>query len=199
MGAACTLGAQSIDSIPDYLREAPKPIVKLDMRGSFISNESVQFAGVKVGLEHAGKVQYGIGYSFLFSPVQRSMVLADAGRVDARLRFGYVTPYFDYAFYQQGPWELRIPVQFGIGSGSLVYDDAEGRTHTIEQSGVFLYEPGITVQYRFLKYFAVGGGWGYRLVLRSADLSEGLTAPTYTLGLKIFFTDLWRDIGGGEL
>ena len=197
LGAACGLSAQSIDSIPDYLRVAPKPIVKLDMRGSFISNETVQFAGVKVGLEHAGKVQYGIGYSFLFSPVEHDVLVPGEGYVTTRLRFGYVTPYFDFAFYQRGPWELRIPVQFGIGSGSVVYDDVFGRTRTLEKSGVFLYEPGITVQYRFLKYFALGGGWGYRLVLRSADLGDGLTAPTYTLGLKIFFTDLWKDLNGG--
>lgn len=191
------LEAQRIDSIPDYLRERPKPIVKLDMRGSFISNETVQFAGFKVGLEHAGKVQYGIGYSFLLSPVEHDVLVQGEGLVTTRLRFGYVTPYFDFAFYQKGPWELRIPVQFGIGNGSVVYDDAEGRTRTLEKSGVFLYEPGITVQYRFLDYFAIGGGWGYRLVLRSANLNEGLTAPTYTLGLRVFFGDLWKDMGGG--
>ena len=191
------VSAQRIDSIPDYLAEPPKLIVKLDMRGSFISNQTVQFAGIKLGLEHAGKVQYGLGYSFLLSPVEGSEHVDGVGVVGTRLRFGYVTPYFDFAFYQKNNWELRIPVQFGIGSGSVVYDDAFGRTRTLEKSGVFLYEPGITVQYRFLKYFALGGGWGYRLVLRSADLGDGLTAPTYTLGLKIFFTDLWKDLNGG--
>src|SRR5262245_55489386 len=86
------LVAQRVDSIPEYLREAPQPIVKLDMRGSFISNESVQFAGIKLGLEHAGKVQYGIGYSFLFSPVEDEADVPGQGRVSTRLRFGYVTP-----------------------------------------------------------------------------------------------------------
>lgn len=188
------LHAQTIDSIPQYLSAAPLPIIKLDMRGSFISNRSVQFAGVKLGLEHAGKVQYGLGYSFLLSPVEGEEVIGGEGRVSTRLRFGYVTPYFDYAFYQRGPWELRFPVQFGIGRGSVVYDDATGRTRTLQRSAVFLYEPSITVQYRFLKYFAVGGGWGYRLVLRSAPLADGLTAPIYTFGLRVFFGDLWRDL-----
>ena len=186
--------AQRVDSIPSYLQAPAKLIVKLDMRGSFINNQSVQFAGVKLGFEHAGKVQYGVGYSFLFSPVEQDEFVPGEGTFTTRLRFGYVTPYFEYAFYQRGPWELRIPVQFGIGSGSVVYEDATGRTRKLQRSTVFLYEPSITVQYRFLKYFAVGGGWGYRLVLRSAPLADGLTAPVYTFGLRVFFGDLWRDV-----
>ncbi|MBP7513660.1 MAG: hypothetical protein KA791_03880 [Flavobacteriales bacterium] len=188
------LSAQRIDSIPDYLTEPPELIVKLDMRGSFIGNESVRFAGVKLGLEHAGRVQYGIGYSFLLSPVENTVLVPGLGEVATRLRLGYVTPYFEFAFYQKDNWELRIPVQFGIGSGSVVYEDAEGRKRKLQHSGVFLYEPSMTVQYRFLKYFAIGGGWGYRLVLRSAPLADGLTAPIYTFGLRVFFGDLWRDI-----
>jgi hypothetical protein len=191
---SASLTAQRIDSIPDYLAEPPALIVKLDMRGSFIGNESVQFAGIKLGLEHAGKVQYGIGYSFLLSPVEGNAHVEGLGEVGTRLRFGYVTPYFDFAFYQKNNWELRIPVQFGIGSGSVVYDDADGRKRKLQHSTVFLYEPSMTVQYRFLKYFAIGGGWGYRLVLRSAPLADGLTAPIYTFGLRVFFGDLWRDI-----
>jgi len=194
MALGATLLAQRIDSIPDYLTAAPELIVKLDMRGSFIGNEGVRFAGIKVGLEHAGKVQYGIGYSFLLSPVEGKARVEGLGEVGTRLRFGYVTPYFDFAFYQKNNWELRIPVQFGIGSGSVVYEDAEGRKQKSQRSVVFLYEPSMTVQYRFLRYFAIGGGWGYRLVLRSAPLAEGLTAPIYTFGLRVFFGDLWRDI-----
>jgi len=194
MALGATLLAQRIDSIPDYLTAAPELIVKLDMRGSFIGNEGVRFAGIKVGLEHAGKVQYGIGYSFLLSPVEGKARVEGLGEVGTRLRFGYVTPYFDFAFYQKNNWELRIPVQFGIGSGSVVYEDDEGRKQKSQRSGVFLYEPSMTVQYRFLRYFAIGGGWGYRLVLRSAPLAEGLTAPIYTFGLRVFFGDLWRDI-----
>ena len=178
------------------LGEEPLPIVKLDLRGSFISNERVQFAGIKFGLEHSARFQYGIGYSFLWSRVENVETVPVDGAVTTRLRFGYVTPYAECAFYRKGPWELRMPVQFGFGSGSVVYDDAVGRTRKLQKSGVFLYEPSITVQYRFLKYFGLGAGWGYRLVLRSAPLAEGLTAPIYTFGLKVFFGDLSKDIRG---
>ncbi len=188
------LEAQRIDSIPDYLTEPPKLVVKLDMRGSFISNEGVRFAGLKVGMEHAGLVQYGIGYSFLLTPVESSEHVEGLGETPTRVRFGYVSPYFDFAFYRRNNWELRIPVQFGIGGGSVLYTDVEGITRKLRRGTVLLYEPCMTVQYRFLKYFAVGGGWGYRLVLAGPDLADGITAPIYTFGLRIFFGDLWRDV-----
>ena len=117
------------------------------------------------------------------------------GLTDAHLRLGYFTPYVDYAFYQRGPWEVRLPVQIGIGAGSIIYKDAEGKNQKWARTGLILYEPAMTVQYRFLKYFGVGAGWGFRFVIQTGDkLGERLTAPIYILGLKVFFEDLWRDM-----
>lgn len=143
-------------------------------------------------------VQYGIGYSFLLSPVRGTAWIPGLGERTTRLRLGYVAPYFDFAFYKKGHWELRLPVQIGIGGGSVVYDGADGRTQKLEQSMVFIYEPCMTAQYRFLRYLAVAGGWGYRLTLRSAHLADGLTAPIYIFELRVFFGDIWRDVKHGS-
>ncbi len=194
----CTVRAQLLDSIGIFLQEPPRMAVKLDMRGSFVSNSNVRFIGFKLGLQHAKRFQYGIGYSMLLSPVEQQIPVGD-GTTTARLRLGYLTPYVDYAFYQRGRWEVRLPVQFGIGSGSVVYDDADGKKQRYARSGVLFYEPAMTVQYRFAKYFAVGGGWGYRLALYTRnDLGESLTAPIYILGLRVFFEDIWRDVEAGR-
>ncbi len=188
--------AQLLDSIALFTAQEPRFVAKLDIRGSFIRNQNVRIMGAKVGLEHAGRFQYGIGYSFLFTPVQRSAVLDDVGATTLRLRVGYVTPYVDYAFYQRGPWEVRLPVQIGIGAGSTIYRDASGRKRRFQHTGLLIYEPAMTVQYRFWKYFALSGGWGFRLVLQTGDaLGENLNAPIYSFGLRVFFGDLWRDIG----
>lgn len=52
----------------------------------------------------------------------------------------------------------------------------------------------MTVQYRFLRYFGVSAGWGFRLVLTNAELDETLSAPIYLFGLKVFLGDLWTDL-----
>ena len=188
---------QLLDSIALFTREAPRPFIRLDMKGSFVSNHSARMVGVKLGLEHARRFQYGAGYSFLFSAVERERLVDGLGMKDTRLRLGYLNAYVDYAFYQRGPWEVRIPVQIGVGRASVVYRDADDRTQVLFRSGVIIYEPCMTVQYRFLRYFGVGAGWGYRLVMRTRhSLDERLTAPIYTLGLRIFFEDIYRDMKG---
>jgi hypothetical protein len=192
---ACT--AQLLDSISLFMQEKPRLLAKLDMRGSFVRNESVRIAGLKLGLEHAGRFQYGIGYSLLFSPVERQERVEGVGEVTTRLRMGYLSPYVDYAFYQRGPWEVRLPVQIGLGRISQGYTDGSGSRQEVRSSLLFLYEPAMTVQYRFWKYLAVGGGWGFRLAFtNSGALGEGLTAPIYTLGLRVFFGDIWADVRG---
>jgi hypothetical protein len=57
-----------------------------------------------------------------------------------------------------------------------------------------MYEPAMTVQYRFLRYFGVSAGLGYRLVFKNNEiLKQQMSAPVYLVGLKIFFDDLWKD------
>ncbi len=189
--------AQLLDSIGIFTQEPPRFVAKLDMRGSFVRNQNVRLMGVKLGLEHARRFQYGIGYTFLFTPVVGEDFVEGVGTTEQRLRLGYITPYVDYAFYQRGPWEVRIPVQLGFGAGSTSYTDAEGARRTVKRTGLLIYEPAMTVQYRILNYFALSGGWGFRLVIQTGDkLGENLNAPIYTLGIRIFFGDLWRDLRG---
>lgn len=184
---------QLLDSLALFARERPRIVAKLDSRGSFISNGNVRMFGVKAGLEHAGRFQYGLGYSFLTSTVE-SVRMVEGRAVPVRLQLGYVAPYVEYAFFRRGPWEARIPVQFGLGRGSLWYRDEEGHGCRLKRSFVFFYEPAMSVQYRFLRYFGAGAGWGFRLQLARAGLGESLSAPVYLLGLKVFMGDLWTDL-----
>lgn len=193
--------AQLLDSIGLFLQEPPRIAFSLDSRGSFISNQNVRLLGVKVGLEHGRRVRYGIGYSFLGTRLEREEQVVENGTertVMARVRLGYLTPFFSYTFYQRGPWEVNIPVQVGIGGGSLVYDDLEGRTQKLRKAFVFLYEPAMTVQYRFLRHLGASGGLGYRLAFTNASLDESLNAPVYIIGVKVFFGDLYRDVVGED-
>ncbi|MBP6311474.1 MAG: hypothetical protein WAR83_12425 [Flavobacteriales bacterium] len=197
--SALNIKAQLLDSIGLFLKEEPRLVVKADLRGSFISNRNVRIVGVKVGYEHGHRFQYGLGYSFLFTPVQQVREVPGQGAITTRLRIGYIAAYVDYAFYQRRNWEVRIPVQLGFGSGSVIYKDTEGRKRKLLRTGLIIYEPAMTVHYKFLKYFAIGGGLGFRLAIRTRDsLDEQITAPTYMFGLKVFFGDIWRAVQSSE-
>jgi hypothetical protein len=192
--AAAPVHAQLMDSIRLFVQEEPRIVAKLDIRGSFISNSRVSMWGAKVGLEHARRFQYGLGYSFLFTDVERIREVAGVGPVNTGLSMGYFTPYVDYAFYQRGPWEARIPVQMGIGRGSIHYRDAAGRRQVLQRSALLLYEPAMTIQYRFARHFGLSAGWGFRIAFRlNGDLDERITAPIYTAGVRVFLGEIWRD------
>ena len=195
--AAAPVRAQLMDSIRLFIQEEPRIVAKLDIRGSFISNGRVSMWGAKVGLEHARRFQYGLGYSFLFTDVERLREVAGVGLVNTSLSMGYLTPYVDYAFYQRGPWEARIPVQLGIGRGSIHYRDASGRRQLVQRSALLLYEPAMTVQFRFARYFGLSTGWGFRIAFRlNGELDERITAPIYTAGVRVFLGEIWRDRRG---
>lgn len=188
------LQAQLLDSLALFSRQRPRVVAKLDSRGSFISNANVRMWGVKAGLEHAGRFQYGLGYSFLASEVYFERSLGGGPKVPARLHMDLVVPYVEYAFFQRGAWEARIPVQFGLGRASLTHKDEAGDKAVLAESFVLFYEPAMTIQYRFLRYFGAGVGWGFRLQLVHTGLDETLSAPVYLLGLKLFMGDLWADL-----
>lgn len=185
--------AQLMDSIAHSLKEPPRFLIKMDNRGSFISSRSASLWGVKVGVEHNKRVQYGIGYSWLWKRIATDLEF-QGQRQAHRLRFGYITPFFEYAFFQQNKWEVSIPVQIGVGRASYRVEDSDGNKLRIHSSWVFLYEPAMTVEYRLLKFFGLGLGVGYRLAVKTnRDMEEGLTAPTYMLKLKIYLPDLNKD------
>ncbi|MCC6838930.1 MAG: hypothetical protein IT230_02090 [Flavobacteriales bacterium] len=193
-GGSTAMHAQLLDSLALFSKEPPRVVAKLDTRGSFISNSNVRMLGVKLGLEHAGRLQYGLGYSLLASAVEHPRTVDGQAGVPVRLRMGYLAPYVEYAFFERGPWEARIPVQLGFGQGSLVYTGTDGRQHALVRSFLLIYEPAMTIQYRFLRYFGAHAGWGFRLMLVRTELDEALTAPIYLLGVKVFMGDLWRDL-----
>lgn len=59
---------------------------------------------------------------------------------------------------------------------------------------ILLYEPSMTVTYRFFRYFGVSAGLGYRLLLLgNKKIHETINSPTYSLGLNLFFGTIYKD------
>ena len=184
--------AQLLDSISLSLKEKPRVLFKLDGRGSFISTRSASIWGFKVGVEHDGRVQYGIGYSWLRNEISEEVDL-NGEQVPSRVRFGYIAPYFEYAFYQRKKWEVSIPVQVGLGQAWYEYKDEQGKKHKVDKTWVFMYEPAMTVEYRVFRFFGAGFGVGYRLAIKTnRAMEENFTAPIYLLKLKLYLPEVFN-------
>lgn len=178
--------AQLFDSIQDCFKYKPKPLFKMDARNAFVTSSFVKVKGVKLGVSFNKKVRVGVGYSWM----KTDYFVVD--NLDStNLRFAYGNFFFEYAFYKSKHWQLEIPLQLGLGK--ITYKDLE--KNILEQQWVPIWEPAMTFEYLFLKYFGFGAGVGYRLVFKSkSPISEQFTSPIYIFRFKIYFDQLYKDM-----
>lgn len=190
------LSAQEFEEeIKNAFKQDPKIDIRLDSRHSFINQTGVKVFGIKMGVQYDKKISIGIGYNILWEPLDREIEYK--GLVyTVELGFYNFSPYIEYVFYRDERWELSIPVQLGFGSSFYTNKEDFG-PRKIYPKFVMSYEPAITFQYRFLRYFGAGLGVGYRLmVLPNSQLKESFTSPVYIFKTNIYFQDIIRDIKG---
>ena len=199
---AVQVNAQQTEFISDIrasLKKEPKFDFKLDNRNSFITKRSARIFGVKLGVDFDGKVKIGMGYNWLLSDITKPINLThgpeDTEQVLARLRFRYVSPYFEYVFFRKDPWTISIPVNIGFGAAHYTYTDRFGVKGSTPTKPVLLYEPYMTAQYRLFKYAGLGAGVGYRFLFTGNKATgQNLNSPIYVLKFKVFIGDLYRDL-----
>lgn len=193
--ASSTTGfAQKFENeIKEALKSEPRFELRLDSRNSFISTTRVKVFGIKAGVQYDNKLSFGLGYNFLLSGIT-DFVWVNDQLIEGELKFRMLTPYLEYIFYRDQKWELSIPVQFGLGNS--FYENVQPEAPAkFNQQFVISYEPAITFQYRILRYFGVGMGVGYRLMLKpNTEVDEKFTAPVYLFKFKLYFEDLLNDI-----
>lgn len=177
--------AQLFDSIARAFEVKPKPVFKLEARNAFVTSSFVKMKGVKVGLNFNNQVRVGLGYSWMKSDYE-TIYEGDTNQ----LGFGYGLAFFEYTFYHSKHWNLEIPLQLGLGR--IVYKEQKN-IHA--HQWVPIYEPAMTMEYLFLRYFGIGFGAGYRLVLKGDHpIKERFTSPIYIFKFKIDFGNIYKDV-----
>ena len=175
------------ESIGESLKEKPKLYFNYGTRNSFITNQYAKVRDIKAGLTYNKQFTLALGYSWLNSNFESTLKNGEIGKLKMR----YVTPYVEYSFLEKKNIEVTIPVHLGVGV-SFYQDDNKTQYN---KSFILTYEPAMTVTYRFLKYFGVGGGLGYRLMLiGNNSINENFTSPIYLLKAKLFFGDIYHDV-----
>ena len=113
----------------------------------------------------------------------------------ATLKFNYIAYFVEYVFYKRRRWEFSIPLQIGIGSSRYEYTDQNSSLIQLDRKTVVLYEPAITGHYKITKWFGVGMGAGFRIMLvNNKALDKKFNSPIYILKAKIFLGDIYRAI-----
>lgn len=178
----------------------PKLDLKLDTRFSFIASSDIRTTGLKVGLSFNKKFKTGLGYNRLITP-SRSYIRKENQDVKVELTYEYLSPYMEYIYYTSKKWEFNISMQFGFGRAYYQYIDYNsGSKQKTNQSFILSYEPSMLIDYKIVKWFGIGTGVGYRLVLyKNKNISEQLTSPVYIFKLKIYLGEIVRTLTGKEI
>jgi hypothetical protein len=189
--------AQEYDQFQENIKEAlkskPKLDARVDLRNSFITTRLAQIRGVKLGLDYESTVKFGLSYNWLESNITRQFDDAD-GSYDAELKYRYIAPYFEYAFYRRDPWEISIPAHLGLGLANYEYNTVSGRVQQPYQF-ILSYEPYMVGRYIVFKYFGIGAGVGYRLVLVGNNaLQENFNSPIYVFKFQVLLGRIWSDL-----
>ncbi len=189
--------AQHLDSIRSSFRQESSFFITIDSHNSFIGGKLASITGLKAGLSYGKLVKVGIGLFGLSNPYAGKVTIkAPDGvkdtTISAELKFSYFGLFFDYTIYQKKRWMFSIPLQLGFGGSSYQYYKKNEGLVTLNSGGIILFEPAVIGHYKITRWFGVGLGAGFRLMLvPNYKVAENFTSPIYVLKLKIFLDELY--------
>ncbi len=185
--------AQFLDTLREVVKGKYSIDARYESRNSFIDHELTTVSGVRLGLAFQQKLRFGIGGEWLSSDISKTQIKYTLNQTPEKvidyLKWAYVSAYVDFVFYKTKRWQLSVPIQIGLGQCWWEKD----RTYRFKTNApkyfVFIYEPGITAQFKIFKFLGLGADVAYRFCIKDSDkISPKLTAPTYSF--KVLF---WAD------
>lgn len=179
------------DSLYRVLRHKPVPTAKLDTRNSFITGNSAKVYGIKVGLSFRKTLTIGLGYNWIGTDLTEPVRIGPQV-FESEIRMRYIAPFVEYSFYKKGNWEAMVPVQLGFGKSFHRINTQNGDLNT-NMGRVILYEPGMSIEYKIFGIVGVGGGFGYRLMLKNnKSIDQQFTSPVYVLRFRLIFDEILK-------
>ena len=184
--------AQILDSIKLALKSKPKINIKGDNRNSFISSRRARINGIKLMLEYNNKFNYGIGYNFLNSEINKTLynIEKQGDTIQARLNMQYIGFFTEYTFYNEKKYQISIPIQLGLGFDNYKYSDK-----VLYRKPIIIYETSLQGHYKIIPWVGIGLGAGYRIMLlNNKNIDFKLNSPFYMFKVIIFFGDIYNDL-----
>lgn len=196
------LAAQT-DSVEFDLRKKPKFSFRFGSNGSFITNQPANIFCIGFGLKFGKSVRFGIGGSWLRTPIFRNKILdfADTPGPDTttvRLGYGNLLFFTDIMFYQKKKWELTVSADYNLGASNYSFN-RNGTTSTIAQGGVASFNPFITAEYKVLPWVGLSAGLGLRIMVLNNSLmpTEQFNSLLYNYGVSVYLGQIYKDIVKG--
>ncbi len=190
------LKCQFLDTLHEVFKNKSSIDARLESRNSFINNQIISVSGLRLGVAFQRKLRVGGGINWLKSDVKENFYLQNGnGKTDTiskYLKLTYLLYYIDFVFFKTKRWQLSTPIQAGTGLSWWQINKTYSLNKSDKKYFLFLYEPGITVQYKIVKWFGLGADVAYRFALKNnKKIGENLNSPTYSFKLLFWFDQLF--------
>ena len=188
-----SIEAQFLDTLREVVKRKYSIDARYESRNSFIDHELTTVSGLRLGMAFQQKLRFGIGGEWLSSDITKSELKffpdQSSEKVFEYLKWAYVSAYVDFVFHKTKRWQLSVPIQIGLGQCWWQNDKTYRFKTSAPKYFVFIYEPGITAQFKIFKFLGLGADVAYRFCIKNnSQISPKLTAPTYSF--KVLF---WAD------
>lgn len=189
--------AQWNDTLHRVMHGTVYPDASFDSRNSFVSSQKAHIWGVKLGVDFSGYLQLGIGFNRHDNYLRKDIHFINAeGRPDiasGKLHLAYISYYLRYSYYKTEHWRFGImPAQVGIGISKYVYNDGAVEKIT-DKRWILLWEPGISVIYKPLKWIGVGTDIGYRFMIKNNPaIPENFNSLTYSFYVSVYWGEVYK-------
>jgi hypothetical protein len=177
------------DSLEHHFQYTPKPTFYWTSYNSFMTGRRIGIQSLKAGLIFNKRLTLGVGYHWMGRGVEE--YLPQLGKM-VPLKMRYASLFGEFVFYNKNNWIGTLPVQLGCGK-SFLHWKKDGENVKWKEGIVILYEPSISIEYKFSPWIAVGMGYGYRIMLKNnRAIDQNFYAPLYVFKARILFEELWE-------
>lgn len=189
-------------TLPETDKRKLSPFFTLDTYQSFIGNKGADVWGFKAGIVWNSQWRLGVGYNKISSDIIERKALPDQeinfsndDTVKAQLFFHYYPIVGEYILYSNDPWQFSATAQMGYGKSYFEYFGSRNESRKIFKRGIIAFQPGLSAQYKVLKWFGIGAGLGYRfMLLNNPEIDTKLHSPVMAIGLKIYIGEIIRSL-----
>jgi hypothetical protein len=190
--------AQIVDTFKVLLKSKSSLDLRLESHYSFINNDLANISGFRVGVSFKRKLRLGGGLSWLSSSITHNDYKVTESNVliysPKNLKLAYMAFYADFVFYKTKRWQVSVPIQTGVGYSWYQTGHSYG-FNSNKKYLFFLYEPGISTQFKIFKWCGLGVDVGYRFALKDRTyISERFSSPTYSFKLLFWADQLFYDL-----
>ncbi len=167
---------------------------QLDNRFSNIRKSNITIFGAKAGIQYKNFTRFGIGTSFLLTPVSieyfnKKFKVQETNTIN----FWYISIFNDWILYKSNHLECFITEQIGTGNPSFT-KEVNDEIISDANVGLFLNEISGQINYKINNWLGAGAGFGYRNIINgNPQLKSTFNAPIYIAKIIIYPEGIFKN------